>query len=81
MLLIQYASRPDTMNVFFVLVAAVVAVWVIYRVAGRKVAIVEYRTVDGGPLAPYPGMTDLELYDFECDMKVRNPTFKSIPRT
>jgi len=26
---------------------------------------VEYRTIDGNRLAPYPGMTDYELDDFE----------------
>ncbi len=43
------------------------------------VTIAEYHTVDGGNLAPYPDMTDLELYEFERDMNVPNPTFKEPP--
>lgn len=38
----------------------------------------EYRTIDGGHLAPHPGMTDEDLYDFERDMKVPKPTWPSL---
>lgn len=34
-----------------------------------------YYTTDGGHLAPYAGMTDEDLRDYERDMKVTNRSF------
>lgn len=46
----------------------------------RKAEPLAFRTVDGGHLAPYPGMTDQDLYEFEQTMNVPNRTFSSPPR-
>lgn len=45
-----------------------------------KKPIVSHYTIDGGHLAPYPGMTDAELYRFERDMNVPRPTFIAIAK-
>jgi len=37
-----------------------------------------YYTLDGNNLAPYINMTDEDLYDFEKDMNVPNPTWASL---
>lgn len=57
---------------------AVMCFYSIYQ-WNRRQPKVEYRTVDGGHLAPYPDMTDRQLYEFEYDMKVPCPTFKYLP--
>ena len=38
-----------------------------------------YRTVDGGHPAPYPDMTDEQLYNYEVAFKVPNKTFDKPP--
>lgn len=38
-----------------------------------------YRTVDGGHPAPYPDMTDEQLYNYEVAFKVPNRTFDKPP--
>lgn len=47
---------------------------------GRREPVVEYRTVDGGHPAPYPDMTDEQLYNYEIAFNVPNKTFDRPPR-
>ena len=48
---------------------------------GRREPVVEYRTVDGGHPAPFPDMTDEQLYNYEVTFNVPNRTFKERPRS
>lgn len=48
---------------------------------GRREPVVEYRTVDGGHPAPFPDMTDEQLYNYEVTFNVPNRTFKEPPRS
>lgn len=46
---------------------------------GKRSKLPEYRTIDGGHLAPYPDMTDEQLYNYEATFKVPKPTFARPP--
>ncbi|RJG06006.1 hypothetical protein D3870_08240 [Noviherbaspirillum cavernae] len=46
---------------------------------GRRKAVVEHRTVDGGHPAPYPDMTDEQLYNYEMTFNVPKRTFDQPP--
>jgi hypothetical protein len=47
---------------------------------GKREPAPAYRTVDGGHPAPYPDMTDEQLYNYEMTFKVPNRTFDAPPR-
>lgn len=47
---------------------------------GRREPVVEYRTVDGGHPAPFPDMTDEQLYNYEVTFNVPHRTFDKPPR-
>lgn len=47
---------------------------------GRREPAVQYRTVDGGHPAPYPDMTDEQLYNYELAFNIPNKTFDRPPR-
>jgi hypothetical protein len=42
---------------------------------GRREPVAEYRTVDGGHPAPFPDMTDEQLYNYELAFDVARRTF------
>ncbi len=48
---------------------------------GRREPVVAYRTVDGGHPAPFPDMTDEQLYNYEVTFNVPNRTFNEPPRS
>ena len=48
---------------------------------GRREPVVEYRTVDGGHPAPFPDMTDEQLYNYEVTFNVPKRTFQERPRS
>lgn len=48
-------------------------------IIGRREPIAVYRTVDGGHPAPYPDMTDEQLYNYEIAFNVPNRTFTHPP--
>ena len=48
---------------------------------GRREPVVEYRTVDGGHPAPFPDMTDEQLYNYEVTFNVPKRTFTERPRS
>lgn len=48
---------------------------------GRREPVVEFRTVDGGHPAPFPDMTDEQLYNYEVTFNVPKRTFKEPPRS
>lgn len=48
---------------------------------GKREPVVTYRTVDGGHPAPFPDMTDEQLYNYEVTFNVPNRTFKEPPRS
>ena len=54
---------------------------IIGTLLGRREPAVEYRTVDGGHPAPFPDMTDEQLYNYEVTFNVPNRTFKERPRS
>lgn len=47
---------------------------------GRRQRVVRYRTIDGGHPAPYPDMTDEQLYNYETTFNVPHRTFTHPPR-
>ncbi|HEY0848240.1 MAG TPA: hypothetical protein VGE12_22925 [Noviherbaspirillum sp.] len=47
---------------------------------GRREPVVAYRTIDGGHPAPYPDMTDEQLYNYEVAFNVPKRTFDRPPR-
>ncbi|RZI44604.1 hypothetical protein EGT07_04105 [Herbaspirillum sp. HC18] len=47
---------------------------------GRREPEVKFRTVDGGHPAPFPDMTDEQLYNYEVTFDVPNRTFDEPPR-
>lgn len=47
---------------------------------GRRESVQTYRTVDGGNPAPYPDMTDEQLYNYEVTFNVPKRTFAHAPR-
>lgn len=54
---------------------------IIGSIIGRREPLVEYRTVDGGHPAPYPDMTDEQLYNYEMTFNVPRRTFDKPPRS
>lgn len=48
-------------------------------IMGRREPVTEYRTVDGGHPAPYPEMTDEQLYNYELTFNVGRRTFSRPP--
>lgn len=49
-------------------------------IMGKREPEVTYRTVDGGHPAPYPDMTDEQLYNYEVTFNVQRRTFDKPPR-
>lgn len=49
-------------------------------IRGRRESQPVYRTVDGGHPAPYPDMTDEQLYNYETTFNVAKRTFTHPPR-
>lgn len=47
---------------------------------GKRKQVVVYRTIDGGHPAPYPDMTDEQLYNYEVTFNVPKRTFDKPPR-
>jgi hypothetical protein len=54
---------------------------IIGSIIGRREPPVAYRTVDGGHPAPYPDMTDEQLYNYEMTFNVPRRTFDKPPRS
>lgn len=50
-------------------------------ILGRRQRVVRYRTIDGGHPAPYPDMTDEQLYNYETTFNVPHRTFTQPPRS
>jgi hypothetical protein len=50
------------------------------NIMGKREPEVTYRTVDGGHPAPYPDMTDEQLYNYEVTFNVARRTFDKPPR-
>lgn len=48
-------------------------------ILGRRQRVVRYRTIDGGHPAPYPDMTDEQLYNYETTFNVPHRTFAQPP--
>ncbi len=48
-------------------------------IMGRREPQVQYRTVDGGHPAPFPDMTDEQLYNYETTFNVERKTFDKPP--
>jgi hypothetical protein len=48
-------------------------------VLGRREPATKYRTIDGGHPAPYPDMTDEQLYNYEVAFRVPKRTFDQPP--
>jgi hypothetical protein len=48
-------------------------------IRGRRPRLPLYRTVDGGHPAPYPDMTDEQLYNYETTFNVARRTFSQPP--
>jgi len=55
-------------------------VGIIGSILGKRASVVEFRTVDGGHPAPYPDMTDEQLYNYEEAFNVPRRTFDKRPR-
>lgn len=49
------------------------------NIMGKREPVIEYRTVDGGHPAPYPDMTDEQLYNYEVTFNVARRTFDKPP--
>jgi hypothetical protein len=56
-------------------------VGILGTIFGRREPAVQYRTVDGGHPAPYPDMTDEQLYNYEVTFNVPRRTFDKPPRS
>jgi len=54
-------------------------VGIIKSILGKREPVIEYRTVDGGHPAPYPDMTDVQLYNYEETFNVSPKTFDKPP--
>lgn len=52
---------------------------IIKSILGKREPAIKYRTVDGGHPAPYPDMTDAQLYNYEEAFKVPRKTFDTPP--
>lgn len=50
------------------------------NIIGKREPVIEYRTVDGGHPAPYPDMTDEQLYNYEVTFNVARRTFDKPPQ-
>lgn len=50
-------------------------------ITGRRQAMPAYRTIDGGHPAPFPDMTDEQLYNYERTFNVGRRTFSEPPRS
>lgn len=50
-------------------------------ILGRREPAVEYRTIDGGHPAPFPDMTDEQLYNYEMTFNVARKTFDKPPKS
>jgi len=48
---------------------------------GRREPVAEYRTIDGGHPAPFPDMTDEQLYNYEVTFNVPHRTFDKPPHS
>ncbi|HEX7636097.1 MAG TPA: hypothetical protein VF427_12560 [Noviherbaspirillum sp.] len=48
-------------------------------VLGKREPVIKYRTIDGGHPAPYPDMTDEQLYNYETAFNVPKKTFEKPP--
>ncbi len=48
-------------------------------ILGKRESAVGYRTIDGGHPAPYPDMTDEQLYNYEITFNVPKKTFDRPP--
>lgn len=46
---------------------------------GKRPPVIEYRTIDGGHPAPFPDMTDEQLYNYEKNFYVPRKTFDRPP--
>lgn len=55
-------------------------VGILGSILGRREPVVAYRTIDGGHPAPYPDMTDEQLYNYEVTFNVPHRTFDKPPR-
>lgn len=53
---------------------------IIGSMLGRREPQVDYRTIDGGHPAPYPDMTDEQLYNYEVTFNVPRRTFAARPQ-
>jgi hypothetical protein len=56
-----------------------IEVGILGSILGKREPVVEYRTVDGGHPAPYPDMTDEQLYNYEVAFNVPKRTFDRPP--
>jgi hypothetical protein len=52
---------------------------IIGSIFGKREPTVEHRTVDGGHAAPYPDMTDEQLYNYEVAFDLPKRTFDKPP--
>ena len=50
------------------------------NMGGKRPSAVKYRTVDGNHPAPFPDMTDEQLYNYEMAFNVPRKTFDKPPR-
>lgn len=46
---------------------------------GKRKSVIQYRTIDGGHPAPFPDMTDEQLYNYETTFNVPRRTFDKPP--
>lgn len=54
-------------------------VGIIRSILGKREPVIKYRTVDGGHPAPFPDMTDEQLYNYEVAFNVPRKTFDKPP--
>lgn len=54
-------------------------VGILGSILGKREPVVAYRTVDGGHPAPFPDMTDEQLYNYEMTFNVPRKTFDQPP--
>lgn len=47
----------------------------------KREPVIDYRTIDGGHPAPYPDMTDEQLYNYEITFNIPHRTFDTPPRS
>ncbi|WP_334190957.1 hypothetical protein [Noviherbaspirillum sp.] len=56
-----------------------IEVSILGAILGKRESAVGYRTIDGGHPAPYPDMTDEQLYNYEITFNVPKKTFDRPP--